>query len=112
LPLLCLAAAPPEQGRGLWVGPIHLCRDSVSSAAAAADLDGAPAVTVTLAPEASARLRRETARLIDKPMPVRLDGRVIVAPFVREPITGGVLQLAGLARRDAQAIEAAARRAC
>lgn len=105
-------AAPPEQGRGLWVGPIQICRDSALSAVAAADIDGAPIVTITLGTEASEALRRGTERLVGKPMPVRLDGRVIVEPIVREPITGGVVQLAGLARRDAQAMEAAGRRAC
>jgi preprotein translocase subunit SecD len=105
-------AASPEGGRGLWVGPIPVCRDTAASVAAGADLAGRPTVTVTLTPQWRERLQRETERLVGKPLAVRLDGRIVSAPTVLEPITGGVLQLAGLSAREAAAVAAAARRAC
>jgi hypothetical protein len=114
--IACAAAAPsgarqPERGRGLWVGPIPICRDT-GAGVAAADLAGRPTVTLTLAPRWRERLRRETERRVGKPLAVRLDGRIVSAPTVLEPITGGVLQLAGLSAREAAAVAAAARRAC
>jgi preprotein translocase subunit SecD len=64
------------------------------------------------APHGRPRLRRETERSVGKPLAVRLDGRIVSAPTVLEPITGGVLQLAGLSAREAAAVAAAVRRAC
>jgi hypothetical protein len=115
--IACAVAAPsgarqPERGRGLWVGPIPICRDTGAGVAAAADPAGRPTVTFTLAPQWRERLRRETERSVGKPLAVRLDGRIVSAPTVLEPITGGVLQLAGLSAREAAAVAAAVRRAC
>lgn len=105
-------AAAPESGRGLWIGPIHVCRETGARVAVAADLAGGPTVTILLGPDGQAQLARETARLAGTALSVRLDGRVLLEPIVREAITGGMLQLSGLSAKDAAAIEAAALRAC
>jgi preprotein translocase subunit SecD len=116
--LACLIAAPAAPaggeapGRGLRIGAIQLCRDAIASAVGAADSAGNPIVDLILRPQWRALLERETGRLVGKRMPVRLDGRLVAEPYVREPITGGVVRLAGLSRRDAAAVEAAARRRC
>lgn len=98
---------------GLWIGPIQACRDTAESAVAGTEEHSALSnLIVTLKPDQRARLQQETERLVGSPMPIRLDGRVISEPLVREPITGGMLALAGLSREDAEAIQAAIHRPC
>ncbi|HEV2818113.1 MAG TPA: hypothetical protein VGW40_12930 [Allosphingosinicella sp.] len=121
MPATCLAplapepaAPPPADGsRGLWVGPIHLCRDTAESAVADSEDRGPfPSLIVTLRPELRAELERESGRLVGGAMPIRLDGKLISEPVVREPLTGGVLALSGQSAEETQAIEAAIRQPC
>jgi preprotein translocase subunit SecD len=107
------AGAAGGPGRGLWVGSIQICRGTALGAAAGSDdQGGTPSVTITLRPRWRTRLARATARLVGRSMPVRLDGRLLMEPIVREPITGGVLMLAGQAPGDAEAMRVAAAQAC
>ena len=108
------AAAPPEdESRGLWIGPIHACRDTAESAVADdADHGHFVELIVTLRPSLRAQLQRETERLVGSAMPIRLDGKLISEPIVREPLTGGVLSLAGGSAEEAEAIRAAIARPC
>jgi preprotein translocase subunit SecD len=119
--LACLAACAHGPGgaahlvreRGLWIGPIQVCRDTAESAVAGTEPYSALSnLNVTLKPGQRARLQAETERLVGSAMPIRLDGRVISEPIVYEPITGGVLSLAGLAGEEADAIRAAIREPC
>ncbi len=116
--LACLAVAAPAQraaqSRGLWIGPIPACAGTVASVAVGPDEvaeDWLRAV-VTFRPAWRAALLRETERRVNRPMPVRLDGRVLMAPIVREPITGGMISLSPVTARQGERIRAAARRAC
>jgi hypothetical protein len=111
------AAAPGEPAaaaageRGLWVGAIQLCRDTVESASAVIDVDGSPAVTFLLKPAARARLAEETRRQIGRRLPIRLDGRTLAEPVVNEPILGGMAQVSALPE-GAGRIERAAGEPC
>lgn len=114
LPLLALAAASPETAeaeRGLWLGTIALCRETVADAVLAADeLDGRPALALTLRPELRTALERETKGRVGEPLPLRLDGRVLAEPVVREPLTAGGVHLSGL--DDVEAVRRAALAPC
>jgi preprotein translocase subunit SecD len=114
--LACLAAAAPAQrpvqGRGLWVGPIPACAGTVADVAVAPDHSGELSAILTFRPAWRAALRRETERRLDRPMPVRLDGRMLMAPYVREPIAGGVIALGPVTARQAERIGRAAARPC
>jgi preprotein translocase subunit SecD len=97
----------------LWIGPIHACRDTAESAVAdAADQGPFPGLTITLRPDLRAELQRETERLVGSAMPIRLDGQVISKPIVREPLTAGVLSLAGQSAEETAAMQAAVREPC
>ena len=48
-----------------------------------------------------------TAANLGKPLPIRVDGRVVSAPLVNEPITGGEVQIAGVDQAEAERIAAA-----
>jgi len=119
--LLCaVAAVAPvvaeaqagNRGRGLWIGGIRACRGTVIEVRLNRDVGGGPMATIRLRPEARARLARETARSVGRAMPVRLNGRTIMAPVVREPILGGTMAISGLSAGDAEAVRVAALRAC
>jgi preprotein translocase subunit SecD len=110
--LAASAAAPPPRP-GLWIGPIHACRSTVAEVVVAEnEVDGLPNAVIRFRPDAAEALHRVTAARVGEAMPVRLDGRVILAPIVREPITGGEVQITPIAADEAEAIRAAALGAC
>jgi len=107
--------APPraDRSRGLWIGPIHLCRDTVEGAVAGvADRGPYPTLTITLRADLRPELQRETGRLVGSAMPVRLDGKLISEPIVLEPLTAGVLALAGQSEEETEAMQAAVGEPC
>lgn len=113
--LALIAASPSTQttASGLWIGEIAVCRDSAETVKAAYDATTLePVVTISLHPQWHEALRRETERRLDQPMPIRLDGRLIAEPIVREAIIGGKLQFGPVAEADAEALRAAAARPC
>ncbi|MEA3017582.1 MAG: hypothetical protein QOI38_2304 [Sphingomonadales bacterium] len=113
LPLALAAASPPdgEAERGLWLGGIPLCRETVAEALVTADdIDGSPALALTLRRELRAALERETKGRVGEVLPIRLDGRILSAPVVREPLTAGWVQLSGL--DDVAAVRRAALAPC
>src|SRR5687768_1766985 len=80
----CAPAEPPAGAgaarRGLWFGPLHLCRDTVEEAIMSDDEAGMPVLLVRLKPDLKDRLRRETEARVGRPLPVRLDGRTVSEP--------------------------------
>jgi SecD/SecF fusion protein len=76
-----------------WADPLAL---RVTRAAVAYDQrNGEPVVTMVF-DEASKRLFADfTARNVGKAMEIRIDGRAVSKPVIREPITGGGGQIAG-----------------
>jgi preprotein translocase subunit SecD len=86
-------AAPADPNAGLWLGPVQLCRGTVESASAIADVGGSPALVVTLVPEARLAFARWTKARVGRPMAIRLDGRTPSEPVILEPIIGGRAQI-------------------
>jgi preprotein translocase subunit SecD len=76
-----------------WADPLAL---RVTRAEVAYDQrTGEPVVTMVF-DEVSRRLFADfTARNVGKAMELRVDGRAVMKPVIREPITGGVGQIAG-----------------
>jgi preprotein translocase subunit SecD len=76
-----------------WADPLAL---RVTRAEVAYDQrNGEPVVTMMF-DEASKRLFADfTARNVGKAMELRVDGRTVMKPVIREPITGGSGQIAG-----------------
>jgi len=76
-----------------WADPLAL---RVTHAEVAYDQHtGEPLVTMAF-DEASKRLFADfTAQHVGKAMDIRIDGRVMSKPVIREPITGGAGQIAG-----------------
>jgi hypothetical protein len=97
--------------RGLWFGPVPICRQRLVSAS----LDEAErigvSVSVTFVPAMHHAIRSETEAQVGHPMGVYLDGRLLIAPMVYEPLNGAA-QIHAVDRADAEAIRAAALRPC
>jgi hypothetical protein len=117
--LLCCLAAPAQgqrgaQSRGLWIGPIPACAATVAMVSLEPDqnFEGELNAVIAFRPAWRTALLRETTRLVDRPMPVRLDGRILMAPVVREPIAGGMVSLSPATALQGERIRAAARRPC
>jgi hypothetical protein len=69
-------------------------------------------LTFTFAPSIQPRLERETTRLLNQPMRVRVDGVTVGVPFVQEPIRGTELVLYGPQGKVTELIERAATAPC
>jgi hypothetical protein len=101
-----------DPNSGLWFGIIPVCRGTVIDVSITKDETGFSALVLRFTPESQKLILRETERLVGQAMPVRLDGRTIFEPIVREPISSGTLQLAGSKEGDVRQIEKAALRPC
>ena len=117
LPLLAVlaAAAPPAAAPprpGLWIGPIRACAGTVAEATVGEDEFRQPNLTIRFQEGWADVLHRVTAARVGRPMAIRLDGRVLAAPFVREPIAGGIVAVAPIAADEAETIRAAALGPC
>lgn len=108
----CALAPRPQAERGLWIGPLHLCRDAVADAVVEADTVGMPLLTLTLKPELHDWLRRKTESRVGRRLPLRPGGRLVSEPIVREPLTGGAIQLSGASGKEVEAMRKAALGPC
>ncbi len=106
------AIADRDRARGLWMGPIHLCRDTVESIVPGVDRIGSLTLAVKLAPALHSTLQRETAMRVTRPLFLTLGGKILTAPYVQEPITGGVIVLTGPLLREMNALQRAAAGPC
>lgn len=113
LPLLLLllqgAGAP---AKGLWIGSVHVCRDTVESVRKVRDLGGGPALRIRFRPAMQPAFGEETARLVGRPLSIRLDGRELSAPTVNEAILGLEAQVSGPDARTVKAAAKAAKKRC
>lgn len=101
-----------EGERGLYVGSIRVCRDTVAQVKQVTDPGGYPALQILFTPAAAARLRSETAGLVGRQMSIRIDGRTIMAPNVLEEISGGTVHISGAAPHGVPGMRRAARSPC
>ena len=100
---------PLRLGRALLaLGPGDVVRAAVGSD----PYTGALVIEIKLAPRAAKAFHALTAARVNRPLAVVLDGRVLTAPTVNEPISGGRVQISGTFRRaEAEAVAAAVREA-
>lgn len=85
------ATAP--MGKGVWVGPLKLCRTTVTSVAPGVDYRDESIVSVTLTRDAAVAFGQITTRSVNYPLPIRVGGEIISSPNVNEPILGGSFQI-------------------
>lgn len=97
----------PVPAKGIWIGSLALCDAGPVKAETRIDAnDGLPVVNIALSALLRDALAELTAANIGKPLPIRVDGKVVSAPNVNEPIRGGELQISGLDKAEADRIVA------
>jgi preprotein translocase subunit SecD len=84
---------------------IVLSTPDIASAEAIFDAQGMPAVGLKLTETGKQKLADATARYMDKPLAVVVNGELLTAPVVREKITGGMLTINGfLSAKEAKEV--------
>ena len=104
------APAPAAEERGLWIGPIHLC--GINGVIQSGRDRYGLTLLIRVGEDLKERLEAETRRLVGQEMPIRVDGRTLMAPVVNEPITGGVVQLMPASEADVAELRRAAAAPC
>jgi hypothetical protein len=97
--------------RGLWFGPLQVCRERVTRAERVSD-HGVPALLVAFTPDQRDALLEATRPLVGRQMTIRLNGRTIAAPMVNEPIAGGEVMITGAVDKALAKIVKQALRPC
>lgn len=93
--------------KGIWIGTIDLCHAGpVDAKAGFDDYGGFPIVNITLPATLRDALAELTTASVGKQLPIRVDGKVVSEPYVNEPILGGLLQISGIDRAEADRIVA------
>jgi preprotein translocase subunit SecD len=69
--------------------------DVVSALPAFDQRTNQPVVTLKMTPASARLFAKLTAENVGRKVEVRVDGRTLMAPVIREPILGGTLQISG-----------------
>ncbi|WP_374524042.1 hypothetical protein [Sphingopyxis sp.] len=94
-------AGAPITESGIWIGDLALCGAGPVKAEPRIDgYNGLPVVNITLPATLREALATLTAASIGKPLPIRVNGKIVSEPHVNEPIQGGELQISGLGRAE------------
>ncbi len=84
---------------------ILLDQSSIQSAELGVDRAGRYLIVIRLTEKGTADLARVSTELTGSIMAILLNGKLLIAPHILEPILGGVTQIAGnFSREEAQAI--------
>lgn len=89
------ACVKPDVPRHLVFGDTPFAATDIASAEPGFSEMGMPVVNIRLTPAGRALFGETTKRWLGKPMPIRLDGRILSEPVVVEPILGGEIQISG-----------------
>ncbi|MFZ1741602.1 MAG: hypothetical protein WAT93_02045 [Pontixanthobacter sp.] len=93
----CGDVGGPDRSSGVWIGDLKLCAETVKRVSDGFDeVRGLPLVAIRFRPEAGKRIAEMTSALVGQRLEVTINGSVISAPTVAEPVTGGEIQLLAL----------------
>jgi preprotein translocase subunit SecD len=86
------------EGRTIYLQPkVLLSTADIAGAKLGTDpFSAGPVVELTLTPEGRDRLAKVTTDNVGQMMAVTVNGALVTAPIIREPILGGQLQISGL----------------
>ena len=98
----------PECGPGVWLGPLAICKTGLVETRLVIDeYSGMPSLIIDLDGELRDDLAKLTAEWVGQQLPLRIDGRALIAPIVHEPITAGSLQVWGSAMAELEGLQTA-----
>jgi preprotein translocase subunit SecD len=88
-------AATPAFARTFTIGGEAFSETEILDARAQPDMSGMASVLVSFDTIAAKRIAKMTQDRVGKPLRVELDGRLLVEPVVRAPITDGQVMISG-----------------
>jgi preprotein translocase subunit SecD len=88
-------AAYAAEDRAFSIGGEAFAASDIVDARALPAVDGSVSIMLTLSDGASKRLEMLTQNLLNKPLPIVLNGKIIMSPVVHEPLSGGVIDIIG-----------------
>lgn len=94
---LLTMTSPAFAARDFRIGPEQFAENEIVDARALPSVDGMPVIMITLAEGSALRFQKLTEAMVGQKLSITLDGRELTAPIVREAISGGVLEISGLA---------------
>jgi preprotein translocase subunit SecD len=100
IPVAATAATPVDV---LTINGAAFPQSDILDARATSDGAGTPNIFVTLTPAAAKRLASISRSNIGRPIPIAIGGRVLMNPVVVDEITGGAIEISGVATFDAAA---------
>lgn len=88
------AAHLAPYNRGVWIGTMPLCgAGPVTTQAVIDEYSGDQVLQITLDKTDAARLADFTTANVGNQMAVRVDGKLVMEPYINEPIVGGSIQV-------------------
>lgn len=94
--LLATGAAHAQHETGSFtIGGERFAPEEILDARALPDIGGGAAILVTMDEKAAKRLAALTVANLGKALPFALDGKPLMEPVVREPISGGAVEISG-----------------
>lgn len=100
-----VVAQVPDSGRLIYLHPeIVVSNEDIAQSWVVDDGSGRFGVAVELLPFGAERMRQATEAHVGRPMAVLVDGRVVMAPVVRSPISGSAVITGNFTRADAERI--------
>jgi preprotein translocase subunit SecD len=99
-PAMAIASTPADL---LTIGGAAFPQTDILDARATSDGTGMPNIFVTMTPAAAKRLASISKANIGKPIAIAIGNTVLMNPIVRDEITGGVIEISGIASFDAAA---------
>ena len=91
-----VAAATQPNGPGLWIGGVAFAREDIETAEQQFDSStGWPMVVLTFSETGRLRFAAAQQGRVGDVLEIALDGELIAAPFLMEPIAGAEVMIAG-----------------
>jgi hypothetical protein len=100
-----VVAEIPDSDRLIYLHPeIVVNNEDIAQSWVVDDGSGRFGIAVELLSSGAERMRRATEAHVGRPMAVLVDGRVVMAPVVRSPITGSAVITGNFTRAEAERI--------
>lgn len=87
------AATTAGMAQGLWIGPLKACKAGVTASQTGRESGGGTWLSITFDKRSAAALKAISVNSLKLPLDVRLDGKLIMQPFLTEPLNSGGLRI-------------------
>ncbi len=85
-----------EESHRFQIGDTIISPTEVVDARGLPEMDGSAGIMITFDAAGAAKLEQASRKSVGKPLPIMLDGKILMAPIIREPLRGGSVLITGL----------------